>query len=133
MSESVKLERATGVTVQPTPDGKHAAVVFRVPSGTAGAVVGPNDFSKIISQLIEGSAKVAAGPTDATNPLGKVEVIPLQVTTMGYAPGRTREEGYMAVRLGHVTLTFAVGLATLREFAQFVLSRTTAEEKPVSH
>jgi len=135
--EQVKLERARGVTLQTIDDGKHTAVMFKVPvgidgSGVNGAVLGPQDFSRLIELLLEGARRVGASvPADVKG--GTLTAVPIPVTSMGIAKGRTAEEGFVLLRLGQMTLTFAVEMTLLHKWCKSVLANTTIIGPPQRH
>jgi hypothetical protein len=111
--QELQVGRAQGVALQPLGDGKHTAVPFKVKSGVTGAVLGPKEHSQLAAVLLDYARKVAAStPADVEG--GSIEAMPIPITSMGIARGRTTDEAFLSLRLGQLTLTFSADTALLQ-------------------
>ena len=114
-----------------SPDGKHVMLEIEASTGDKMSVtLHGEELSKTIEFMI-GLAQKTAAKTAPDFP-EELPVLPIPVAGLGLAPGRSLTEAILAMKLGVLTLSFAVELSDLDGMCTNLRSMTakTPAQKP---
>jgi hypothetical protein len=134
MAEELKLNLKTskGWAVQPIND-THTGLVFNMDDGPLGVAIANQEFSRLASRIILEAEKHAATQTPKLEKSETLRSDPIPVISMGFSPGRTNQEAFVAMKLGNLDLVFAVELSILRRLCTDLLPTVSEGPSPTKN
>ncbi len=125
MEGMIEVPVAHQVTIEPSPDGKATAMIFKVvqPPGHIAVGLKNAELSRLVGLLISQAAKTAE-KHPPEHPSNKLALTPVMASHLGFGRGRADTEAIIAFRVGNLDLSFAVGVSMLHEQCTRLLSMT---------
>ena len=132
----VNLPRLARLEGAPSEDGKFVMLDLTASTGEQfGVALGSDELSMAIAFMLDLAVEAAAKhPADVPEDDEEVTALPIPVAAMGIAPGREPSEALVSMRLGILTLTFALDLPMLWEQCERLGTMTVrTKKKPKLH
>ena len=126
---SLQVETATAWAVQPMPDGKHTALVFRLSAGNIGVAMSNNDLGRYAERLIIEAGKLGENRFPSKPP-ETLAATPIPVNSLSIEPHpQDTSSALVAVQTGNIQIVFVMDVTMLRAQCTRLVERTHREKR----